>query len=102
MECYEVDFAGEEDRKNIKGRDHVTLESTTLELRDIPYVCLVVRNQPKSYYSLRNRVIGDSECAVSDLDARGIDVVRMSSHNEEPLQICYLNEARHRNQKLSN
>lgn len=174
MELYEVDFVGEKDWKNIKEGDHVTLESTTLDLwtfgrqkdqsntqlvklwkrqlnwapgflvgillrankltgkkviskyrfstlvsvdqyldrsdkhlsftdrelregwrefeslglsRDIPYVCLVVRNQPKSDHALRNRAIGDFECAVSELAARGIAVVSMGSHNAAPLLV---------------
>lgn len=174
MELYEVDFVGEKDWKNIKDRDHVTLESTTLDLwtfgrqkdqsntqlvklwkrqlnwapsflvgillrankltgkkviseyrfstlvsvdqyldksdthlsfterelregwrefeslglsRDIPFVCLIARNQPKSDHALRNRVIGDFECAVSELAVRGIAVVRMGSHMDEPLLV---------------
>jgi len=174
MGLYEVDFAGEKDWKNIKDRDHITLESTTLDLwtfgrkkdqsntqlvnlwkrqlnwapsflvgvllranklisknviseyrfstlvsvdryldksdkhlsfterelrecwknfeglglsRDIPYVCLVVRNQSRSDHALRNRAIGDFECAISELATRGIAVVRMGSHNTAPLLV---------------
>jgi putative glycosyltransferase (TIGR04372 family) len=174
MELFEVDFAGEKDWKNIRDRDHVNLESTTLDLwtfgrkkdqsntqlvklwkrqlnwapsflvsmllgankltgkkviseyrfstlvsvdqyldrsdkhlsfterelragwrefeslglsRDTPYVCLIVRNQPQSDHALRNRVIDDFECAVSELVARGIAVVSMGSHNAAPLHV---------------